>query len=258
MRLLVRLSAIKDQVYDLKYHHKLQGFIYSLLDGSPYVRLHDKRGYKFFCFSNLFPGKGEKKNPSSDIRAGEIRQLLISSPDIGLIDVLKDSLAGMTEEHSVVNIGEMSFRVESANAFEMKTGRTCRLITGTPIVLRIPKEKFQRYGIVPPRDYDYVYWRQQWPFEPFVKQLEENLFKKYREFYGKPLEEYPLFEQFEFKKAVCNHVVLKGREVRVMGSLWVFTFSYLDEKRERIVRFGLDCGFGEENSLGFGFMNVVR
>lgn len=90
---------------------------------------------------------------------------------------------------------------------------------GHAIMLRIPKEKFEKCSISPPKDYEYVYWRKHWPFEPFVKQLEENLFKKYREFYGKPLEEFPIFEQFEFKKAVCNHVVLRGNEVKVMGSL---------------------------------------
>lgn len=35
-------------------------------------------------------------------------------------------------------------------------------------------------------------------------------------------------------------------------------FSYLDEKHESILQFGPDCGFGEENSLEFGFMNMVR
>jgi CRISPR-associated endoribonuclease Cas6 len=125
-------------------------------------------------------------------------------------------------------------------------------------VLRIPKEKFERYGIAPPMDYDYVYWRKQWPFEPFVKQLEENLFKKYREFYGREIGEFPLFEQFMFKKEICNHVVLRGTEVKMFGSIWEFSFSYLDGKKREVLQFGLDAGFGEENSLGFGFMNVVR
>ena len=68
MRLLLKLRALKNQAYDLKYHHKLQGFIYSLLDGTPYVKLHDRRGYKFFCFSNIFPPE--------DVRAGVTRSLL--------------------------------------------------------------------------------------------------------------------------------------------------------------------------------------
>ncbi|MDI6884677.1 MAG: hypothetical protein QMD00_06110 [Hadesarchaea archaeon] len=63
MRLLVKMKAERDQAYDLKYHHKLQGFIYGLLDETPYVRLHDRRGYKFFCFSNISPPRMPKLGP---------------------------------------------------------------------------------------------------------------------------------------------------------------------------------------------------
>lgn len=55
MRLLLKLRAAKDQAYDMRYHHKLQGFVYGLIEGTPYMKLHDRRGYKFFCFSNIFP-----------------------------------------------------------------------------------------------------------------------------------------------------------------------------------------------------------
>lgn len=258
MRLLLKFRALKNQAYDLKYHHKLQGFIYSLLNETPYVKLHDRRGYKFFCFSNIFPPKGTKKDPSESMENGNLRQLLISSPEVGLINILNDKLVQIEEERIPVNIGDMSFELESVRVLEPRIDRSCRLITGTPIVLRIPKKKFERYGIVPPKDYDYVYWRKHWPFEPFVKQLEDNLFKKYNEFYGGSLEEFPLFEQFMFKKQVCNHVVLGGKEVKVLGSVWEFSFGYLDGKKRDVLQFGLDVGFGEENSLGFGFMNVVR
>ncbi len=258
MRLLIKLKSLKNQAYELKYHRKLQGFIYGLLNETPYVKLHDRRGYKFFCFSNIFPPKGTKENPSESMEKGELRQFLISSPEVGIIKLLNDKLERIMEERVPVNIGDMSFGVESVKPLEPRIGRSCRLITGTPIVLRIPKEKFEKYGIVPPKDYDYIYWREQWPFEPFVRQLEENLFKKYREFYGKAIEESPIFEQFEFMNTACAHVVFGGKEVKVLGSLWRFMFSYLDEMRREILQFGLDAGFGELNSLGFGFMNVVR
>jgi len=55
MRIFLRLRSLKDCAYDLKYFHKLQGFVYSLIRDSPYSLLHDKKGNKFFCFSNLFP-----------------------------------------------------------------------------------------------------------------------------------------------------------------------------------------------------------
>jgi CRISPR-associated endoribonuclease Cas6 len=250
MRLLLKLRAAKNQAYDLKYHHKLQGFIYSLLDGTPYIKLHDRKGYKFFCFSNIFP--------PNDAKAGAARSLLISSPDVGLINALEKSLKELQEEGEPANVGEMSFKIDSISRLNPNIVRSCTLITGTPIVIRIPKENYEKYGIKPPKDYDYVYWRKNYSFEAFIKQLEDNLFKKYREFYGTPLEEFPIFEQFVFKKQVCNHVLLGGKEVRVFGSIWEFSFSYLDGKKREVLQFGLDAGFGEENSLGFGFMNVVR
>ena len=247
MRLLLKLRALKDQAYDLKYHHKLQGFIYSLLDETPYVKLHDKRGYKFFCFSNIFPPE--------DAKTGSTRSLIISSPDIGMINALEKSLKDFQEDRKPANVGEMSFEIEAISRLEPRIGRSCTLITGTPIVVRIPKENYEKYGIKPPKDYNYVYWRKRYSFEAFIKQLEDNLFKKYNEFYGRSLGKFPLFEQFVFKKQVCNHVVLGGKEVRVLGSIWEFSFSYLEGKRRELLQFGVHAGFGEENPLGFGFMN---
>ncbi len=76
MRLLVTLKASKSFTYDLSYFHKLQGAIYSLLRDTEYSVLHDKRGYKFFCFSNIFPVPRDYT-----VAAGEEKMLLISSPD---------------------------------------------------------------------------------------------------------------------------------------------------------------------------------
>ena len=73
MRLLAAVEALKDCKYDLKYHHKMQGFLYSLIQGTEFAALHDKRGSKFFCFSNLFPVKDFKKK--------DIVRFLVSSPD---------------------------------------------------------------------------------------------------------------------------------------------------------------------------------
>ena len=38
MRLLLKLRSLKNQAYDLKYHHKFQEFIYSLLEGALYAK----------------------------------------------------------------------------------------------------------------------------------------------------------------------------------------------------------------------------
>lgn len=257
MRLLLRLKALKDQAYDLKYYHKLQGFIYSLLDETPYARLHDRRGYKFFCFSNIFPSRGEKRDPSENMRSGELRYLLISSPDVGLVATMKERLEKIMEKGTSVNVGEMSFKLESVKIFEPKIGKSCVLITGTPIVIRIPKENYESYGIEPPKDYDYVYWRKNYPLDAFVKQLEDNLFKKYKEFYGQPIRgTFTIFQKAEFLKQVSNSVVVDGREITIIGTLWRFVFEYVGKKQAKLLTFAIDCGFGELNSLGFGFVNL--
>lgn len=75
MRLLIKLEGLTDYAYDINYHHKLQGFIYNLLRDTQYCSLHDKKRYKFFSFSNIFP--------PNDSKTGDVKQLLISSPDKG-------------------------------------------------------------------------------------------------------------------------------------------------------------------------------
>jgi len=250
MRLLVELRAVCDCVYDLMYYHKLQGFLYGLLGGSAYSDLHDRRGYKFFSFSNIFP--------STDMHEGDVRRFLVSSPDVDLIRVSRDRLDGLRRDCCPVNVGEMSFTVEGVSVLEPHVDRSCVLASGTPIIVRVPRANYAKYGIDPPRDYPYVYWRKQYPFDAFIRQLEDNLFKKYNMFYGVSVESFPIFEQFVFHKQVCNHVIIEGKEVKVFGSLWRFIFSYLDGEKKRIIQFALDTGFGELNSLGFGFINMVK
>jgi len=245
MRLLVKVKALCDSIYDLRYHHKLQGFLYGLLKGSAYHGLHHKRGYKFFSFSNIFPPE--------DMREGDVRHFLVASPDSRLIAIFKERLEGLKR----INIGEMAFSLENIAVLKPRIGRSCMLVTATPIIIRIPRVNYSRYGINPPKDYPYLYWRKQYPFEAFIKQLEENLVKKYNAFHGESVSPSPIFEQFIFKKQVCNHIIIKGRKVKVLGSLWRFAFNYLSGEKKKIIQFGLDTGLGELNSLGFGFINPI-
>jgi len=247
MRLLFELSSQSNAAYDLSYYTKIQGFVYNLVRNSPYSILHNKKGYKFFCFSNIFP--------IGNFKEGDKRRLIISSPDIGFIRIIQDAL---TDRKESIHIGDLSFKVESMKVLQPKLRDGVKLITATPIIIRIPKANYERYGIK--SDKEYVYWRPTYSFEAFIKQLEENIFKKYNEFYNSKTEEFPLFEIFNFKKSTVNHVVIDGKEYRFFGSTWEFIFNGLkyDRKRREILEFAMDCGFGERNTFGFGFVNVVK
>jgi CRISPR-associated endoribonuclease Cas6 len=244
-RLILTLESAGDYAYDLRYHAKLQGFVYSLLRGTAYEHLHDARGYKYFCFSNIYS--------PFDIGEGDTRYVAISSPDNELIRTFAESLL----EREVVNLGNMRFYLREIRIARPKVKHSVALVTRTPIIVRIPKRSYAKYGIR--SEHAYVYWRPNIAFEAFLRQLEDNLIKKYKHFLGADVEEeryLPLFQQFVFRKQVCNHLLIKNREVKVFASLWEFHFSHLTREQRELLQFGLDAGFGERNSLGFGFMEV--
>ena len=52
-------------------------------------------------------------------------------------------------------MGEMSFKVSNIKVLKPRINRSCVLITGTPIVMRIPKEKYREYGMKSKYEYTY-------------------------------------------------------------------------------------------------------
>jgi CRISPR-associated endoribonuclease Cas6 len=245
------LKALRKTAYNLAYHKDLQGLIYRFLRNSAFKTLHDRKGPKYFSFSNLIP-------PSRVIDEGSNKTLIIASPDRHLIETLSHSLEGMMDRE--IRIGEMTFKVEAAGIFNYDLPRNASgeftLTSGTPIVVRIPQNRLQEYEITPKHPYRYVYWRKEYTPTAFMKQLEENLIKKYNEYYDTELEPVQVFEQLRFKKQVAVPLRMKGEESTIIGTLWDFHFAPLDGLRRDLLQFGLDAGFGEMNSLGFGFMNL--
>jgi len=251
MRLLMRLCAKSTFPYDLGYHHNLQGFIYRLIRRAGYDDLHDRKGCKFFSFSNVIP-------PTRTVEKDSIRSIVVASPNEDLIRTMQ----GKLEETwgSDIKLGNMSFRLEGSRLFDIELPESfhdCELIAGTPIVVRIPKYQLSKYEIDPARDYDYVYWRKGHTPTAFVNQLEENIVKKYKEYSSVEVKTLQIFEKLRFKKQVAVPLKMKGKETTVIGTLWEFHFQALNGSKREILQFGLDAGFGEMNSLGFGFMNLV-
>ena len=251
MRLLVGLEASSSFPYDLCYHHNLQGFIYSLLRGTEYAGIHDKDGCRFFSFSNLIP-------PTPIVKKGSRRSLVIASPDDHFIETLSQRLHQLAAKEA--RIGRMTFTVKRIKQFrtQLPIDRSCELTlaSGTPIVVRIPRYRYGEYGIEPKKDYEYAYWRKEYTPTAFIKQLEENLAKKYSGYTGLETDPEPILEKLRFKKQVAVPLRMKGKESTVIGTLWEFYLQPLNGQKRDMLQFGLDAGFGEMNSLGFGFMNA--
>ena len=153
----------------------------------------------------------------------------------------------------------MQLMIDDVRIFETKLKPPFTLITGTPIIMRISRERYQKFDIETRYPYAYVFWRKEYPLEMFIRQLEENLCSKYAEFNGRENaseDELPLIQKLTFKKQISTRINLHDTEQIVIGSLWEFSFN--SDQNTELLQFGLDCGLGERNSMGFGFMNVKK
>ena len=250
MRLLLKLQAIADQKDISLDYNKLQGFVYRLFNESGYAGIHDKQGYKYFSFSNVFP--------YGDVRSGDLRNFIIASPNRNVIETLATHLA--TCKSKPIHIGDCSFSLQHIYTFNHPLSSTpVRIVTATPIIIRIPEYNYDLYDVpATERRPRYIYWRPTVSFDAFVKQLSENLIKKYNGYYGTEVDVINLFEQFFFRKPVYTRIIIEGKSYGVAASMWEFSWSHMTPIQRAVIGFGLDAGFGERNSFGFGFVNQQR
>jgi CRISPR-associated endoribonuclease Cas6 len=211
-----------------------------------YDQLHDSKGSKFFSFSNIFP--------FNDIRQSDIRNLIIASPDEQFIRYLYDILQVSTARD--ISIGNMKFKIDFLKDIytRIPDSNSFTLITGTPIIIRIPKEKYKDYGYESIYE-NFTYWKNEHPIDVFITQLTNNLLKKYAQYHDSTenYKDIKVFDTFKFKKQISTRVFMKGFELVVIGTLWEFGFN---NTNKALIQFALDAGLGERNSLGFGFMNL--
>ncbi|MGI0086073.1 MAG: CRISPR-associated endoribonuclease Cas6 [Nitrososphaerales archaeon] len=257
MRLLVRLDPQDDGPYNNDYHYRLQGLLYSLIRDGGREDVHDKQGYKFFCFSNIFPYR-------ENFAKGLEQELLISSPDPEMVSSISRALRGRMEGKTPLQVGEIKFSISGIEGpfhSKMPNDSVVRLISSTPIIIRIPAWRYGDYGIVSNRPFEN--WRDNLPLEAFVKQLRDNMEKKFKEYSslnvsGRPTvdPQFPEIVSYRYLKSVSKPITVKGERQQVIGSIWEIEFAVENEEGTSMLQFALDSGFGERNSLGFGFMNI--
>jgi CRISPR-associated endoribonuclease Cas6 len=258
-RLLIELKSMHDTFQEMQYHTHAQGFIYNLLRGSLYEQIHDTEGSKFFSFSNIFP--------YADLKQGDIRTFIISSPDDKFVRYLFDIILISARRETMVNIGHMKFKINYLKEIYTRIPESnIHLITGTPIVIRIDKERYKKYGYESIYD-NFTYWRNEQPIDVFIEQLQIKLLSKYARYYNKTIKEYheflakyknvKIFDVFKFKKQISTRLSINKFEQVIIGSIWEFIFNHINNTNKDIIQFALDSGLGERNSLGFGFMNLA-
>jgi len=235
MRALIRFRSQKFVPHSKINKHTVQGMIYSLLQGTEFEDLHAKRGFKYFTFSDIFP--------PGDFYPGREKSLLISSPNPRFIEAIHIYAKGL----GYLYLSDEPFEIVEVKKFRVPS--TGRFITGSPVVLY----KDNRKNL-------YFSFRRGDTPDFFLKRVAENAVKKYNAYYDDEMTlEEEIFDVLRFKKEVS--VVLKkgDKSFTVIGTMW----SLLAKERiprgyGKFYRFLMDCGLGEKNSLGFGFLNPLR
>lgn len=242
MRCLIQLSALKDQAYRVDYHVKLQGVIYRILERAGRDDIHDNEPFKFLTFSNIFPPR--------DMNEGDDRTLIIASPNEPLIDDIATAVAEMGR----IEPGNQQYTVDHITTFQVDPGEQGRMITGTPIVVRIPADQCADYGI-DPSDYDDVYWRLEHNSEAFIDSIENNLAHKYEEYYGRNPPDRPYFTSYSPRKQVSIPRHYEDERAPTIATTWVLGYECSTREMHRLIRMAYSAGVGELNTTGFGFMN---
>jgi CRISPR-associated endoribonuclease Cas6 len=231
MRMKITLKSENNFSYNEIQSYFIHGLIWNLTKGTEFSKYHDLPKFKYFCFSEIFP--------PTNFKEGEEKTFFISSPD----RVFMKFIYSKFKRFEQIKLGQYTFNIKSLKMFDLKF--TKRWISGSPIVLQVERN---------------VYWSKKYhSFGLFLKRLKENALKKYNSFYNENLDfEEDIFDLFILKKQVAVHLRKNQKEARIIGTKWIFEKKRYPKNLRKFYKFILDCGLGEKNSMGFGFVNPVK
>jgi CRISPR-associated endoribonuclease Cas6 len=160
----------------------------------------------------------------------------------------------------------MEFGIEYSELFESIIPHDpFSISTSTPVLIRIKKSSLSE-SINIKYKYKYIFWRKTLPIHYFINQVTTNLKKKYIQYLGQSDQDIPKFEfsedlpfdiffnKFRFKKQISTVLYINGVSHVVIGSMWEFELE--GAQNNELLKFAMNCGIGERNSLGFGFLNL--
>jgi CRISPR-associated endoribonuclease Cas6 len=184
--------------------------------------IHQGKGYKFYVYDSLFPREEDKV-----YKKGRIYVFKIRSIDKTLISKIAKVITKVTPIYFQI----ISTELKTYNQFFIN-----ELYTVTPAVLTV----------------DNRFWTRGDSIELLTRRIEDNLIKKYQDYYEETLELSENFIQgIEFKN--YKPIGLKYKNIRLIGNKFSILVSE-DEISQKLAFTALGTGLLEKNSSnGMGF-----
>lgn len=247
MRIVLNLKSNKtveqSKENNSKFHTGMHGWIYKKLKKTDFSKLHGKKEFKPFCFSNLFTIKNQK------IEEGKTYDLIISSPNEMFVIALLSNI----DSGEIINLGEYSFELMNYKPLGKKVISQNDILNSETIINISLNEEGKRKAITLKKNSSI-----------FKGHLSKNLIRKYNQYNKEKIkEDFNLWENIVFKEIEGSESAIKLNLVKdsdnwfdVIGARYKFKIGKINETQKKILQLCYDLGFGERDSFGFGFMNI--
>lgn len=190
-----------------------------------YLKMHNDRGFKNYCFNNFYPMEEDYV-----YKEGNIYTFKLRSVDKDLVKYIEDNMKNAyTKSIKVLNI---TSRVIPRKHID-------KVFSITPTVLK----------------FENGYWRGSNSVGDVEDRIVNNLKKKYEQYCGVELSKnIEIFNFIKFKNK--RPIPTKYKNICLLGDKFEFKVSNSPMAQE-LLYFALGTGLGEMNSRGFGFTNYL-
>lgn len=253
MRVKLTLMATKPKAtLPLNYNHAVAALIYRTLGNASEefaAMLHDegfkadKRTFKLFTFSRLFASRSRVAGDRLLLESPAVT-LLVSSP---VMDFVEHFVSGLFQS-DVFNIAGAQFALAEAETIaipEFSERMTFRALAPITESVRDEQNRVRYLGLE----------------DDWSEIMQRNLVRKYIALYGREpadsrlhweWDEVYITEQAKRKRRPS--VLIEVSEgIKVRGWLVPFTI----EGSKELIELGYEAGFGKNNAMGFGMVEVV-
>ena len=203
---------------------------FSMAQDEQLKRLHTDIGFKYYTFGNFYPIQRD-----GIYKEGGIYKITIRSLNEKLIDTLSQTLR--------LNINNPNLSIVQTSKKTINQFFISEIYSATPVIVTMQDGK---------------YWVKEDDLMILHKQLQDNLIKKYQDFYDEKIEVSQNFIQlFELKNSRLQTIQTDklhshGVPVKFYGNKFRIVPNE-DEVSQKLAFVAMACGLGEKNSFGGGF-----
>lgn len=230
----------QDIKFDESFDYLSKFINYSICQKKEYLQKHNKNIFNNYCFGSFMPIQKDKL-----YKKGNTYNFTIRTIDekfaLALVNLLKE------------NINNSFLQIVQIEINNVKESFINELYSVTPVIMSLKKENISTHQL---------FWTldKSGDIIELQNQLQDNLLKKYEEFFGEKLEVNQNFIQLlEIKNEKPQSIYFTTTKNEIQKRVRLFGNKFRivpneDEISQKLAFLALGVGLGEKNSYGGGFL----